>query len=203
MDWLDAAEALVLSPWLYVILVVVSFLDSFLPAIPSEPFLVVAGVAAANGDANVTLVIVATAVGAFGGDLVPYFVGRALAAPVLRRLPPGTRRRRSLDWIGAQLAERPGLILVTSRYVPVGRYFVTLSAGISSLPWRTFGPYTAIAVVTWSIYIVMAGYLGGQALQDNMILAVLVGLTVALAVTPLTQLVLRRTVGDPAQSPQE
>ncbi len=198
MNWLDAAEALVLSPWLYVILLVVSFLDSFLPAIPSEPFLVVAGVAAANGDANVVLIITATAVGAFGGDLVPYFAGRALAEPVLRRLPPGTRRRRALDWVGAQLAERPALILVTSRYIPVGRYFVTLSAGISKLPWRTFGPYTAIAVVTWSIYIVMAGYLGGQALQDNVILAFLVGLAIALAVTPLTQLALRRTVGKPA-----
>ena len=61
VDWLDTAEALVLSPWLYVILLVVSFLDSFLPAIPSEPFLVVAGVAAANGDANVMLVVAATA----------------------------------------------------------------------------------------------------------------------------------------------
>ena len=197
VDWLDTAEALVLSPWLYVILLVVSFLDSFLPAIPSEPFLVVAGVAAANGDANVMLVVAATALGAFGGDLLPYFAGRALADPVLRRLPPGTRRRRTLDWVGTQLADRPGLILVTSRYIPVGRYIVTLSAGISRLPWRIFGPYTAIAVVTWSIYIVMAGYLGGQALQDNVILAFFVGLAVALAVTPLTQLALRRTWGRP------
>ncbi|GAA1905504.1 hypothetical protein [Williamsia serinedens] len=43
-DWLHAAEAVVSSPWLYVILVGVSFVDSFLPAIPSEPVVVAAGV---------------------------------------------------------------------------------------------------------------------------------------------------------------
>ena len=125
MDWLHAAEAVVASPWLYVILLGVSFLDSFLPAIPGEPVVVLAGVAAATGDASLVLVIVATAFGAFGGDLVPYAVGRVLAAPVLRRMPSGTRRRRVHDWVSAQLTTRTAIVLVTSRFIPVGRYVVT------------------------------------------------------------------------------
>lgn len=183
MDWLNAAEAVITSPWLYLILLGVSFLDSFLPAIPSEPVLIMAGVAAASGEANVVFVIAATAVGAFGGDVVPYVAGRTLAAPVLRRMPSGTRRRGFHDWVSTRLARRAAITLIASRFIPVGRYLVTLSAGIVKLPWGTFGLYTAIAVVTWTVYIVMAGYLGGRVFQDNVFVAFGAGIVVALAVT--------------------
>lgn len=201
-DWLHAAEAVVSSPWLYVILLGVSFLDSFLPAVPSEPVVVLAGVAAASGNANVLLVIAATAVGAFAGDLVPYALGRVLAAPVLRRMPVGTRRRRVHDWVSGQLATRTAFILITSRFIPVGRYFVTLSAGVSAVPLRAFAFYTAVAVITWTIFIVMTGYVGGQVLQENAFAAFVAGLVVALGVTALLQLGLR-AFGGPSAAPAD
>lgn len=173
------AEAALTSPWLYVALAIVSLLDSFLPAVPSEPVLVVAGTAAAAGEASLVLVIVATAVGAYAGDLVPYVVGKRMAAPVLARLPSGTRRRRVHDRISAELHSHAGLVLITSRFVPVGRYLVTLSAGMSALPVRIFLSYSGIAVVTWSTYVVLAGYLGGKTMQDNPVLAVGIGMVLA------------------------
>jgi membrane protein DedA with SNARE-associated domain len=198
MDLLDTAERLVASPWLYLILVVISLLDSFLPAIPSEPVLVVAGVAAAAGDASLVLVIAAVAVGAFAGDLVPYGLGRVLAAPILGRMPVGTRRRRVHDRISAELEAHAAFALITSRFVPVGRYFVTLAAGISALPFRTFALYTGIAVATWSAYIVLVGYLGGAAMQDDTVLAVGVGLVVATVVSAATRCALRWAQTRPA-----
>ncbi len=183
IDWLQLAEDLVSSPWLYVILLSVSLLDSFLPAIPSEPVIVVAGVAAADGDVSLVGVIAATAVGAFLGDLVPYGIGRVSADPILKRLPAGSKRRATHDWLSAELARRAGYVLITSRFIPVGRYLVTLSAGISKLHWPTFAGYTAISVITWSAYTVLAGYLGGKAFQDNALLAIGVGLGLALVVS--------------------
>ena len=183
MDVGDAAETAVASPWLYLILVVISLLDSFLPAIPSEPVLVIAGVAAAAGDASLVMVVLATAVGAFVGDLVPYGLGRVLAGPMLARLPEGTRRRRLHDRVGADLEAHAGVVLITSRFIPVGRYLVTLTAGMGGLPFRTFALYTGISVVCWSAYIVLAGYLGGAAVGDNALLAVGVGVVLAVVVS--------------------
>lgn len=130
IDWLQLAESLITSPWLYAVLIAVSCLDSFLPLIPSEAVVVVAGVYAASGHTDLVLVIAATTLGAFLGDMVPYVVGRLLGARVLKRLPPGTKRRAAHDWFTRQLDARGGFVLVTTRFIPVGRYLATLSTGI-------------------------------------------------------------------------
>lgn len=77
-DWIDLTESLLASPALYAVLIAVSLLDSFLPLIPSEPVVILAGIAAATGQTNIMLVIAATTVGAFLGDLVPYSIGQLM-----------------------------------------------------------------------------------------------------------------------------
>lgn len=77
-DWINLAESLIASPALYAVLIAVSLLDSFLPLIPSEPVVIIAGVAGATGQTNIMLVIASTAAGAFLGDLVPYSIGRLM-----------------------------------------------------------------------------------------------------------------------------
>ncbi|MGE0215318.1 DedA family protein [Mycolicibacterium sp.] len=180
IDWLALAENLITSPWLYLVLIAVSLLDSFLPAIPSEPVIVVAGVYAASGETELVPVIAATALGAFLGDMVPYGLGRSMAARVLRRLTPGTRRRRAHDWLGTELDTRAGYILITSRFIPVGRYLVTLSAGITRLSWPKFAGYSAISCVAWSAYTVLSGYAGGTLFQDNTLVGIGVGIVLAI-----------------------
>jgi membrane-associated protein len=179
IDWLRLAEELISSPWLYLVLIAVSLLDSFLPAIPSEPVIVVAGVYAASGETRLLPVVAATALGAFLGDMVPYWLGRLMADRVLTWLPPGTRRRKAHDWLGAELQARAGYVLITSRFIPVGRYLVTLTAGMTRLSWPPFAGYTAMSCAAWSAYTVFAGYAGGQLFQDNTFVGIGVGIGLA------------------------
>jgi membrane-associated protein len=183
IDWLRLAESLITSPWLYAVLTVVSFLDSFLPLIPSEPVVIVAGVYAATGQPNILLVIAATTLGAFLGDLVPYTVGRLLGVRVLKRLPPGTKRRAAHDWFTRELDARGGFILVTTRFIPVGRYLATLSTGLVGYPLGKYVLFVAFATATWSAYTALTGYLGGVVFQENTLLAIVVGVGLALLVT--------------------
>jgi membrane protein DedA with SNARE-associated domain len=183
IDWLRLAESLITSPWLYAVLIAVSFLDSFLPLIPSEPVVIVAGVYAATGQTNIVLVIAATTLGAFLGDLVPYTVGRLLGVRVLKRLPPGTKRRAAHDWFTRELDARGGFILVTTRFIPVGRYLATLSTGIVGYPWGKYMLFVAFATSTWSAYTALTGYLGGVVFQENTLLAIVVGVGLAFLVT--------------------
>jgi membrane protein DedA with SNARE-associated domain len=179
IDWLRLAEELVTSPWLYLILISVSLLDSFLPAIPSEPVIVIAGVYAASGETNLPVVIAATALGAFLGDMVPYGLGRVMSERVIRRLPPGTKRRRAHDWLRSELQTRAAYVIITSRFIPVGRYLVTLTAGITRLARPKFAGYTAISCAAWSTYTVFAGYAGGMLFQDNIFVGIGVGIGLA------------------------
>jgi membrane-associated protein len=191
IDWLRLAESLITSPWLYAVLAVVSFLDSFLPLIPSEPVVIVAGVYAATGQTNIVLVIAATTLGAFLGDLVPYTVGRLLGVRVLKRLPPGTKRRAAHDWFTRELDARGGFILVTTRFIPVGRYLATLSTGIVGYPWGKYMLFVAFATATWSAYTALTGYLGGVVFQENTLLAIVVGVGLAFLVTGAIEVVRR------------
>jgi membrane-associated protein len=183
IDWLQLAESLITSPWLYAVLIAVSCLDSFLPLIPSEAVVIVAGVYAAGGQTDIVLVIASTTVGAFLGDLIPYAVGRLLGARVLKRLPPGTKRRAAHDWFARELEARGGFILVTTRFIPVGRYLATLSTGIVGYPLGKYMVFVGFATATWSAYTALTGYLGGVVFQENTLLAIAVGVGLAFVVT--------------------
>jgi membrane-associated protein len=202
IDWLRLAETLVSSPWLYAVLVAVSFLDSFLPLIPSEPVVIVAGVYAATGQTNIVLVIAATTLGAFLGDLVPYGVGRLLGERVLKRMPPGTKRRAAHDWFTRELDARGGFILVTTRFIPVGRYLATLSTGLVGYPLGKYMMFIAFATAGWSAYTALTGYLGGVLFQENTLLAMAVGIGLAFVVTGFIEVV-RRVRAVPVTSPEQ
>jgi len=189
IDWLRLAESLITSPWLYGVLVGVSCLDSFLPLIPSEAVVIVAGVYAATGQTDIVLVIAATAFGAFLGDLIPYTVGRLLGVRVLERLPPGTRRRAAHDWFTRELDARGGFILVTTRFIPVGRYLATLSTGLVGYPLGKYVLFVGFATATWSAYTALTGYLGGVVFQENTLLAITVGIGLAFVVTGVIEVV--------------
>jgi membrane protein DedA with SNARE-associated domain len=182
-DWVGLTESLTASPALYAVLIAVSLLDSFLPLIPSEPVVVLAGIAGATGQTDITLVIAATTVGAFLGDLVPYSIGRWMGKRVLKRLPAGTKRRKAYDWFERELALRGGFVLVSTRFIPVGRYLATGTAGVVRYPLHKFMPYVAISTFTWSAYTALSGYLGGVFFQENTLLSVAVGVGLAFSVT--------------------
>ncbi|MFC8197896.1 DedA family protein [Streptomyces sp. NPDC057298] len=182
-DWIGLAESLLASPALYAVLIAVSLLDSFLPLIPSEPVVILAGVASATGQANIMLVIAATTVGAFLGDLVPYSIGRLMGERVVKRLPVGTKRRSAYDWFDRELASRGGFVLVSTRFIPVGRYLATGTAGVVRYPLRKFMLYVALSTATWSAYTALSGYLGGVFFQENTLLAIAVGVGLALVIT--------------------
>jgi membrane protein DedA with SNARE-associated domain len=189
IDWLRLAESLITSPWLYGVLIAVSLLDSFLPLIPSEPVVIVAGVYAATDHTNIVLVIAATTVGAFLGDLVPYVLGRLLGTRILKRMPPGSKRRAAHDWFARELDARGGFILVTTRFIPVGRYLATLSTGLVGYPLRNYLLFTALATTSWSAYTALTGYLGGVMFRENTLLGIAVGVGLAFVVTGVIEAV--------------
>ncbi|MFI5843063.1 DedA family protein [Catenuloplanes sp. NPDC051500] len=132
-----------------------------------------------------------TAAGAFLGDLIPYGVGRVLKGRLVKRMPPGSKRRRTHDWLAAELARRGGFVLVSTRFIPVGRYLATMTTGIVGYPFWHYLLFTAIAAVTWSGYTVMSGFLGGLLFQDNPLLGIGVGVGLGLAVTLVIEVVHR------------
>ncbi|MGI5169589.1 DedA family protein [Spirillospora sp. CA-253888] len=185
----DLLHTAVTSPWFYLALFAVAVIDGFFPVVPSESMVITGGVYAASGRPELVWVVVLAALGAFLGDHISYLVGRGSGGRLTRRLRPGSKKARALDWAQRMLAERGGLILVVARYVPGGRTAVTLTMGLCGYPLRKFSLFAGIAAVSWALYGSLLGYLGGVAFENDPIKGVALGLGLAITVTVLVEVV--------------
>lgn len=172
------------SRWTYLLLFALAAADAVFPIVPSEASVITAGVLAATGRIDLGLVIGAAAAGAWVGDNASYVAGRQLGQPIARRVFRGPRARKRLDWAHEQLDRRGAYLVVVSRFVPGGRTATTFTAGLVRYRWLVrFGPLTVVAAVAWALYAALLGYLGGRIFIERPLLALLVALGLAVAVT--------------------
>jgi membrane protein DedA with SNARE-associated domain len=185
-DWLDDVSA---HWWFLAIIVVIAFLDSIIPVVPSETCVIIGGVAAAQGHYPIWAVIACGAGGAFAGDNTAYLIGRRAAAWFDRRAMRRPTFGRRLGWAREQIRERGGLLLITARFIPGGRTALTLSSGITRQRALWFVSWITVAAAIWATYASLLGYLGGKAFEDNHTAAFIVAFTSALSITIVIEVV--------------
>ncbi|MER7166983.1 DedA family protein [Micromonospora sp. NPDC000207] len=188
---LDLLRETVTSPWVYLVIFLVTGVDAIFPVVPGETVVVTAGVFAATGQPDVAWVIVVAALGALAGDHLSYAIGRAGGSGRLDRSPAGSRRRTSLERARRALDRHGGLILTTARYIPGGRTAVTLTMGTVRYPRRAFLGYDALAATTWATYSTLLGYFGGLAFERDPVRGILVGVGLSAAITGLVEVARR------------
>ncbi len=176
------------APQAYFIVFALAIGDAVLPVLPSETAVILAGILCTTGPKlTLSWVIAAAAVGAFIGDNTSYALGRYAGEPMRRRFFNGEKSTRTLDWARRQLAERGGVIIVVSRFVPGGRTATTFTCGLTRYEWRRFAVFSAIAAIFWALYGSLLGYFGGKAFEDRPLLAVTVALGIAFSIALLVE----------------
>ena len=179
------------SGWVYPVVLAVVFVDAFFPPVPSETVVIAAAAASISvGQPNIALVIVCAAAGAVLGDNATFAIGRLVGLDRFRwmRRP---RMRAALGWARRGLDRRAAVLLLTARYVPVGRVAVNLVAGASGFSRPRFFGLSVIAGLSWALYSVTVGLLAGQWLHGNPFLGMLVGVGLGLATGVAVDAVIR------------
>lgn len=174
----DAVLDLAGTPWVLLAVAVLSFVDGFFPPLPSES-IIIAVAALGAGEANYgplsfTLLILCAAVGAFFGDHLAYEIGRRLPldrVPFLR----GEGGAKALTTASRALERRGTVLIVSARFVPIGRIAVNMTAGATGFPRLRFAVVDAAAVLLWAGYSAALGAGVGAALNERPLLAVVVG----------------------------
>lgn len=182
-EWLEDFS----SRWYFlVIILVVAYLDSVVPIVPSETMVIVGGVAAGVGQQSLLLVIVCGAVGAALGDNTAYLIGAKLSGAIRRRADRSPKLARRLVWANEQIGIRGGPLLVTARFIPGGRTALTVSCGITHQPRAWFVVWILVAVTIWATYAGVLGYVFGDAFDHTT--ALILAFVTALAINGLIEL---------------
>ena len=201
-EWLHDVAS---NPWFLVVILVIAFLDSVVPVVPSETTVIIGGVAAGDGSQTLALVIAAGAVGAFLGDNAAYLIGHRMSGRLRRRAEHKPKFAARLAWADTQIRRRGGLILITARFIPGGRTALTISSGITQQPRIWFSSWIAVAAIIWATYAATLGYIFGEVVEDNQTVAFLAAFGTAVSITIVIELVRnrlsRRTTGREAFDP--
>ena len=178
-DWLDRVSS---HWWFLVIIVVIAFLDSVIPVVPSETCVIIGGVAASQGTPE-------------PADRHRHRGARRLPRRQ-RRIPdrhagqcsvstaePNGGRGSPRRWRGpvSRSIERGGLLLITARFIPGGRTALTLSCGITRQRRAWFMRWVVVATVIWASYAALLGRIGGEAFKDDHTKAFLMAFGLAIA----------------------
>ncbi len=185
-DWLDRISS---HWWFLLIILVIAFLDSVIPIVPSETCVIIGGVAASLGNQNIYAVIGFAAVGAFLGDNTAYQIGLRASSAFRRRASRKPAFAKKMTWAEDQIAERGGLLLITARFIPGGRTALTLSCGITRQRRGWFIRWIAIAALIWATYAALLGRIGGEAFENDHTKAFLLAFGLAIATNVLIEIV--------------
>ncbi|MFI5272341.1 MAG: DedA family protein [Ktedonobacterales bacterium] len=147
-----------------VVLLVVMAESAGLP-VPGETSLLIAGAFAATGKLWLPGVIAAAALGAILGDTAGYWVGRTSGLRLLRRHGRLLRfDERKLQQAEAFFARHGEKTVFLGRFVPVGRIFSALLAGVSRMHYRRFLLWNAAGGIVWATLMGILGYAFGNQL---------------------------------------
>jgi len=146
--------------------------SSFIP-FPSEIVVPPAAYKAAQGELNIFLVIFFSTLGALIGALFNYFlalwIGRAAVYSFAR-----TRFANMclIDTKAVQKAEayfvkNGNISTLIGRLIPGIRQLISIPAGLSKMPLKSFITYTLIGALAWNIILAMLGYFIPQSLVEE------------------------------------
>ncbi len=177
----DFAVHLAGSGWVYWVVFAFAAFDALVPVVPSESVVVaLAAISQSSGEPELALLAVAAGAGAFIGDNTTFRLGRLIG---IERFGWMRRPRMVAAFAVArhELDHRAALLILTARYVPVGRVAVNLTAGATGFDYRRFIPLAVLAAATWAGYSVLIGVLAGQWAADHPLYGAAVAVTIAVA----------------------
>ncbi len=151
--------------WTYLILFVVIFSETGLvvtPFLPGDSLLFVLGALAANGNLQLTMLVLVLSAAAISGNMVNYSIGTLLAQRVIshQHIPFVKqayiqRTRKFFEKYGAKT-------IVITRFVPIIRTFAPFLAGVGSMPYVKFTAYNAVGGILWVLVGILSGFFFGN-----------------------------------------
>ncbi len=143
------------------------FLENVFPPIPSELIMPLAGYTAAQGNANIVLVILAGALGSLAGATFWYALGRLVDHERVKRFADRhgrwiTMTRKDVEKADEWFDTYGHWAVLFGRLIPTIRTLISIPAGLSEMPVRRFLVYSGIGTAIWTTMLALVGYALGS-----------------------------------------
>jgi membrane-associated protein len=152
--------------------------------LPGDSLLVTAGVFAAAGRLDLTLLNVLVIAAAIVGDTVGYWIGRK-AGPALFNRPKSrffnpAHLRRAHDFY----EKHGGQTIVLARFMPIVRTFAPVVAGMGRMDYRRFVAFNVFGGAGWVLSMTLIGYYLGQFTWVRRNIEIVIVIVVFLSILP-------------------
>jgi membrane protein DedA with SNARE-associated domain len=139
----------------YLGILVLIFVETIVPVIPSEVIMASAGIAVAHGTMSFWPLVAASATGATLGNMLWFTLGNRLGYERLEPLVRRHGRLLTLEWSevqkGTDFLRRHGhWVVLALRISPVMRTMISLPAGLVHMRVWLFVIFTAVGTATWN-----------------------------------------------------
>lgn len=148
-------------------IMLIMFIESVFPPIPSELVLPFAGFAAGQGQINLLGAYISATAGAMFGAVFWYTAGRKIGINVLNKTIARWGKPFGLHLKDVEKAQQWFFVHGTKavffgRMIPGVRSLISIPAGMSKMPFWLFMTWSSIGTAIWSILLITAGYFLGD-----------------------------------------
>lgn len=130
--------------------------------LPGDSLLVTAGIFAARGQLDITLLVVLLIGATLLGDSIGYLIGYKLGPKIFKKEKSFLFRKDYILKTKNFYDKYGGMTIVVARFMPIIRTFAATVAGVGQMKYSKFLMYDIIGGVSWVLSMTFAGYFLGQ-----------------------------------------
>jgi membrane-associated protein len=130
--------------------------------LPGDSLLVTAGVFAARGNLDITLLNLLLIVAAITGDAVGYSIGLRAGRALFNRPQSRWFRKDYLLKTQEFYEKYGGITIILARFMPLARTFAPVVAGVAEMKYRRFALFNIFGGIGWVTSMTLTGYFLGR-----------------------------------------
>jgi len=134
--------------------------------LPGDSLLITAGLFAARGDLDYSMLILALIPAAIVGNATGYYIGHRTGKALYSRPDSLLFRREHLRMTHEYYEKHGGKTIILAQFIPILRTFAPVVAGVGEMGYRQFATYNVVGAILWVGSMTTAGYLLGSAIPN-------------------------------------
>lgn len=143
-------------------------IENVFPPIPSEVILLFGGFMATYSSMTIIGVIIASTLGSLLGAIILYYIGKILNKRKLKKIIRGKTGKilrltpKDIDNADKWFDTKGNKTVFFCRFIPLIRSLISIPAGMSEMPMKTFLIYTALGSAIWNTVLTIIGSIVGE-----------------------------------------